>query len=50
MDKYIKHQFYEHPSMMAILARHLADNYIKLYDSLSSKIQLMKKNIKALTD
>jgi hypothetical protein len=49
MDKYIKHQFYEHPSMAAVLARHLADNYIKPDDSLSSKLQLLEKNLKALT-
>jgi hypothetical protein len=48
MDKYIKHQFYEHPSIAAVLARHLADNYIKPDDSLASKYASMDKAHKAL--
>lgn len=29
MENYLKHHFYEHPSISAVLARHLADNYVK---------------------
>lgn len=49
MDKYMKHQFYEHPSVAAVLARHLADNYVKPDDSQGAKITLLEKNLKTLT-
>jgi hypothetical protein len=29
MEQYLRHHFYEHPSISAVLARHLVDNYIK---------------------
>jgi hypothetical protein len=29
MALYVRHQFYEHPSIAAVLARHLADNHVK---------------------
>jgi hypothetical protein len=29
MEQYLRHHFYEHPSISAVLARHLADNYVK---------------------
>lgn len=48
MDRYIKHQFYEHPSIAAVLARHLADNYIKPDDALATKLTALDKAHKAL--
>jgi hypothetical protein len=48
MDRYIKHQFYEHPSIAAVLARHLADNYVKPDDTLANKVNKMEKDHKAL--
>ncbi len=48
MDRYIKHQFYEHPSIAAVLARHLADNYIKPDEALSTKLTTLDKAHKAL--
>jgi hypothetical protein len=29
MEQYLRHNFYEHPSISAVLARHLADNHVK---------------------
>lgn len=49
MEKYLKHQFYEHPSVAAVLARHLADNYVKPDDALSTKFTLLEKSVKLLT-
>ena len=49
MERYMKHQFYEHPSVAAVLARHLADNYTKPDDSLGSKITNLEKQYKTLT-
>jgi len=46
MSKYLKHQFYEHPSIAAVLARHLADNYVKPDESLSSKLKEFEKQFK----
>jgi hypothetical protein len=48
MEKYIKHQFYEHPSIAAVLARHLADNYIKPDDTLANKLSTLDKAHTAL--
>lgn len=45
MSKYLKHQFYEHPSIAAVLARHLADNHVKHDDSLASKVSSLGKSI-----
>jgi hypothetical protein len=48
MERYIKHQFYEHPSIAAVLAWHLADNYIKPDDALASKLTTLDKAHTAL--
>jgi hypothetical protein len=48
MDRYIKHQFYEHPSIAAVLARHLADNYVKPDDTIAHKLTKLEKDHKAL--
>jgi hypothetical protein len=48
MDHYIKHQFYEHPAIAAVLARHLADNYVKPDDAVASKVTAVEKSMKAL--
>jgi hypothetical protein len=48
MDRYIKHQFYEHPAIAAVLARHLADNYVKPDDALVTKLNTLDKAHKAL--
>jgi hypothetical protein len=48
MERYIKHQFYEHPAIAAVLARHLADNYVKPDDALSNKLSTLDKAHKAL--
>jgi hypothetical protein len=46
MDRYLKHQFYEHPVVAAVLARHLADNYVKPDDAVSSKVTFLEKSLK----
>jgi hypothetical protein len=48
MDKYLQHQFYEHPAISAVLARHLADNYVKPDDNQGQKIKALEAQIKAL--
>ncbi len=48
MERCIKHQFYEHPAIAAVLAHHLADNYVKPDDALASKLTLLDKSHKAL--
>lgn len=48
MNKYLRHQFYEHPSISAVLARHLADNYVKPDDSQGSKIKALEAMIRQL--
>jgi hypothetical protein len=48
MDKYLRHQFYEHPSISAVLSRHLADNYVKPDDAQASKIKELESSIKLL--
>jgi hypothetical protein len=48
MDRYIKHQFYEHPSIPAVLAHHLADNYVKPDDALANKVHSADKAHQAL--
>jgi hypothetical protein len=48
MDKYLRHQFYEHPSISAVLARHLADNYVKPDDSHTSKIKHVEDKLSLL--
>jgi hypothetical protein len=48
MEKYLCHQFYEHPSISAVLARHLADNYVKPDDAQASKIRSLEAQLKTL--
>lgn len=48
MEKYLCHQFYEHPSISAVLARHLADNYVKPDDSQGAKIKALEAKITQL--
>jgi hypothetical protein len=48
MDKYLRHQFYEHPAISAVLARHLADNYVKPDDSQNSKIKVLESRVNSL--
>jgi len=48
MTKYLRHQFYEHPSISAVLARHLADNYVKPDDMQATKIKSLESQVKAL--
>jgi hypothetical protein len=48
MTKYLRHQFYEHPSISAVLARHLADNYVKPDDSQGAKIKALETQLKQL--
>jgi hypothetical protein len=48
MARYLKHQFYEHPSISAVLARHLADNYVKPDDAQGTKIKALENQIKHL--
>jgi hypothetical protein len=45
---YVWHQFYEHPSIAAVLARHLADNHVKPDATQSSKIARLEKAIKSI--
>jgi hypothetical protein len=49
MAKYLKHQFYKHPSIAAVLAHHLADNYVEPDDNVSSKIKEVEKQLKIYT-
>jgi hypothetical protein len=48
MERYLRHQIYEHPSISAVLARHLADNYVKPDDAQASKIKALEAAIKTL--
>ncbi len=49
MEQYLRHHFYEHPSISAVLAQHLADNYVKHDDSHSSQITALEKAVKSLS-
>ncbi len=46
MSAYVRHQFYEHPSIAAVLARHLADNHVKPDEAVSSRVTSLDKAIK----
>jgi hypothetical protein len=48
MNRYLKHQFYEHPSISAVLARHLADNYVKPDDAQGTKSKALENQLKQL--
>jgi len=46
MSLYVKHQFYEHPSIAVVLARHLADNHVKPDAAQGTKVANLEKAIK----
>jgi hypothetical protein len=46
MSSYVRHQFYEHPSIAAVLARHLVDNHVKPDEAVTSKVGNIEKAIK----
>jgi hypothetical protein len=46
---YLEHHFYEHPLISAVLACHLADNYIKPDGSHTSQIAALEKASKSLS-
>jgi hypothetical protein len=48
MEIYLHHQFCKHPLISAVLARHLADNYVKPDDSQSSKNKVIEAQLKTL--
>jgi hypothetical protein len=48
MQQYLKHKFYEHPSISAVLARHLTSNYVKPDDAQASKIKALESAVKTL--
>jgi hypothetical protein len=43
MASYLKSRFYEHHSLTAVISWHLADNYVKPDDLLSSKVAAFEK-------
>jgi hypothetical protein len=54
MSSYVRHQFYGHPSIVAVLARHLADNHVKpdeaknaseKVDKVSEKVNELKTDL-----
>jgi hypothetical protein len=49
MEQYLKHHFYEHPSISAVLARHLANNYVKPKTTTSSQLLALENSVKSLT-
>jgi hypothetical protein len=49
MEQYRRHHFYENPSISAVLACHLADNYIKHDDSNGSHIAALERSVKSLS-
>lgn len=50
MSAYVRHQFYEHPLIAAVLARHLADNHVKPDEAVSSRVVRLDKAIKNIND
>jgi hypothetical protein len=46
MALYVRHQFYEHPLIAAVLTRHLADNHVKPDDSVPLKVVGLDKAVK----
>jgi hypothetical protein len=49
MEQYLCHHFYEHPSISAVLACHLADNYIKPASNPASLVTTLEKTVKSLS-
>jgi hypothetical protein len=48
MDDYLKYQFFEHPAIAAVLARHLAASAVLPDDQLSSKVQALDMKLNKL--
>lgn len=48
MENYLRHQFYEHPAISAVLARQLAENYVKPDDTQGSKIKALETAVQKL--
>ena len=48
MAKYLKHQFYEHPAIAAVLAHHLADNYVKPDNTHDACIKELEKSLQTI--
>lgn len=49
MEQYLRHHFYEHPSISAVLARHLANNYIKPSATPAAMVTTLEKTVKSLS-
>lgn len=49
MEQYLKHHFYEHPSISAVLARHLADNNVKPSATPAAQFSALDKTVKSLS-
>lgn len=47
MEHYLRHQFYEHPAISAVLARHLADNYVKPDESQGGQFEILRNTVKS---
>jgi len=48
MEDYMKRQFYEHPSVSAVLARHLASNHLKPDDKVEARVKRLEEDWKKL--
>ncbi len=49
MDEYLKFQFFEHPALAAVLARHLAASAVLPHDSLASKLDRLDTKLTKLS-
>ena len=49
MEQYLWHHFYEHPSISAVLAWHLADHYVKHDNTHSSQLTTLEKLVKSMS-
>jgi precorrin-2 methylase len=49
MTEYVQAHFLEHPSISAVLARHLADNYTKPDDNQGKKLATLQGLVEKLT-
>ena len=49
MNEYVQAHFLEHPSISAVLARHLADNYTKPDDNQGAKLVSLQGLVEKLT-
>ena len=48
MEEYMRRQFYEHPSVSAVLARHLASNHLKPDDKIDARVKRLEDDFKKL--